>query len=385
MVQHHWTDASCRRRWTLNGDFAGLTPTGVARYARETVAQIDQLIGEGHPLTRGLEIDLVSPVPYPLTHIPNIVVPEYTKPRLPQAWVQLQAPRHAPGGLVSFCNLAPVAKSRHIACIHDIHTLLMPESFSYSFRAMHRLVLPALGRRAKRITPVSEFSADQLAAHGSAERAKISLTYNGAEHAQRWTPEPLEGIGFKVKRPFVACFGRPHVYKNIRLIWDLAPELDALGVDIVFMGDFDPGRLLGAPFAIPANVHLLGRVSDGILATLFANALCLAFPSRIEGFGLPAVEAMVHGCPVVAARAPCLPEICGDAALYAAPDRPDEWRDAIAALAGSRELAARYSALGRQRAARYRWRSVAEGYLRLMSELDSEAAASGTPSDARTG
>ena len=98
-----------RRNWAINGDFVTLQPTGVARYAREVTAQLDALIAEGHPLTRGLDLELVVPrdVPTPFSNIPIHVVPEFNHPRLPQVWVQLQLPARVKGGLLSFCNLAP--------------------------------------------------------------------------------------------------------------------------------------------------------------------------------------------------------------------------------------------------------------------------------------
>ncbi len=80
-----------RRRWTINGDFTTLRPTGVARYAREVTMALDALILEGHPLGRDLDIDLVVPRPLseslPLDVIPVRLVPEFSRPRLPQFWV----------------------------------------------------------------------------------------------------------------------------------------------------------------------------------------------------------------------------------------------------------------------------------------------------------
>ena len=121
-----------KRRWTINGDFVALAPTGVARYATEVTAALDRLVEEGHPLTRGLHLDVVAPRPWTGSGAPKAlavrVVPEFARPRLPQFWVQAQLPRHVPGGLVSFCNLAPVMPRRHIVCIHDLHTRLSPRS-----------------------------------------------------------------------------------------------------------------------------------------------------------------------------------------------------------------------------------------------------------------
>jgi glycosyltransferase involved in cell wall biosynthesis len=364
------------RIWTLNGDFVGLKPTGVPRYAREVSLALDALIGENHPLTEGLSVDLVAPrapEDLPLRHIPIRVVPEYSKPRLPQLWVQLQLPRHAKGGLVSFCNLAPITKKRHIVCIHDLHTWIRPESYGRGFRLAHRLILPLLGRRAHSITTVSSLSRDHLIEHGVAPAEKITVTYNGADHAARWDADAsrLE-IGH---RPFVLCLGQNQHYKNMELVWRIAPALDALGLDVYMAGTISRDVLRAYGGEQPANLRLLGRIGDNDLAKAFRSALCFLFPSRIEGFGLPAIEAMSWGCPVVAANAPCLPEVLGEAALYAGPDDAAGWVETIDRLRSDPALQREMSVRGRMRAARFTWRGIAECYLRLMADADGVARA----------
>ena len=102
------------------------------------------------------------------------------------------------------------------------------------------------------------------------------------------------------------------------------------------------------------------------LAALIQHALCYASPSRTEGFGLPPLEAMLQGCPAVVSTAGALPEVCGAAALYAAPDDPGAWVSAIRALADDPALRARHTALGRAHAAGFTWRRAGE---RLMDVL----------------
>lgn len=392
-----------RRRWTLNGDFVTLAPAGVARYAREVTLALDALIAEGHPLARDLEIDIVVPgagrAPLDLGAIPARVVPEPIRPRLPLVWAQTVLPRHVPGGLVSFCNLAPVAVRRQIACIHDLHTRLAPESYGKLFALAHRVILPAVGRRAAAITTVSEFSRDCLVAFGVAPAGKITVTYNGGDHARRW--DPARGGLAAPRRPYVLCLGRGQGYKNLDLLLRLAPLLDARGLDLWMVGEVDPALIaartsalrsstprtstpgmpargtstrgtpaLPAPTAPPDNLVLLGRVPDDDFAQALAGAVAFLFPSRIEGFGLPAVEAMTHGCPVIASTAPCLPEICGDAALYADPDDPGAWDREIGRLGDDPALRRALVAAGAARLRRYEWRRIAEQYLELMAQVD---------------
>lgn len=360
-----------RRRWTINGDFLGLKATGIARFAHEITAALDDLYEEGHPLTRDLDLDVVAPVPghgaRPLRHLTVRVVPEL-RPRLPQVWVQLQLPRHVPGGLLSFCNLAPIMVDRHIACIHDAQTRSTPESYGLLFRLAHRVILPRLGRRADITTTVSEFSKRNLVALGIAPRDTLVVVHNGSDHARRWRAQ--EGRGpWRQDRPFVLAMGRNEAHKNMRLVWRLAEPLDRLGIDIVVAGDFDPSRFDGH-HGRPANLRCVGRVSDDELARGFAEALAFLFPSRTEGFGLPAVEAMSCGCPVVASTAPCLPEICGHAALFADCDDVDAWVAAVAGLKDSPVLRQAMVEAGEARAQCYTWRMAALNYLELMLLVD---------------
>ena len=361
------------RRWTVNGDFTTLHPTGVARYAREVTLALDQLLAERHPLTRGLELDLVVPrLPanaLQLRAMSTRVVHEFNRPRLPQAWVQFQLPRHVKGGLLSFCNLAPVMVRRQIACIHDLQTFTSPRSYSRGFRLAHRVILPLLGRRAERVTTVSKLSRDELIGRGVAPAEKIVVTYNGSDHALRWRPE-LSRLDLPTARPFVLCLPRNQAHKNPELLFRLAQPLERMGVDMLMMGDVDGDLIAKLGQSGASNIRLLGRISDDDFAATLSRALCFLFPSRMEGFGLPVVEAMTWGCPVIASTAPCLPEICGDAALFADPDDDAGWLSAIGRLLAGPQAGASLAAAGRRRAQDFTWRGIALIYLNIMADID---------------
>jgi glycosyltransferase involved in cell wall biosynthesis len=365
-----------RRRWTINGDFTTLGQTGVGRYAREVTMALDALISEGHPLGRDLEIDLAVPrplsEPFRLDAIPVRVVPEFSRPRLPQFWVQAQLPWHVPGGLLSFCNLAPVALRRQIACIHDMHTRLMPSSYGRGFRWAHRLILPALGRRAARITTVSQLSRSHLVEFGIAPVENIVVTYNGSDHAKRWDAA-RSSLAVDRGRPYVLCLGRrDQAYKNMGLLAKLAPLLDGMGLDLWMPGDVDETTILRYVPEMPGNIVLLGRIGDDDFKKALEGALCFLFPSRIEGFGLPAVEAMASGCPVIASTSACLPEICGDSALYADPDDVLSWAEKVRLLMLTPSLREWLVTKGNTRASSYSWRWIAWKYLELMMQVDAD-------------
>jgi glycosyltransferase involved in cell wall biosynthesis len=207
-----------------------------------------------------------------------------------------------------------------------------------------------------------------LVRYGLAPADKIVVAYNGADHAARWDAQRSQII--LGPRPYVLCLGQPQRYKNMELVLKMAPSLAALGIDIYMAGGIKEEALPLGEGVRPANLRLLGRVSDDDLARLLEGAICFLFPSRIEGFGLPAVEAMTHGCPVIASTAPCLPEICGEGAVLADPDRPDEWVQAVRLLWQDDQQRRRMIENGRRRAAKYSWRAIAETYLTLMTRVD---------------
>jgi glycosyltransferase involved in cell wall biosynthesis len=156
------------------------------------------------------------------------------------------------------------------------------------------------------------------------------------------------------------------------LLAKLAPFLDEMGLDLWMPGDVDETTILRHVPEMPANIILLGRINDHDFKKALEGALCFLFPSRIEGFGLPAVEAMASGCPVIASTSPCLPEICGDSALYADPDDIQSWAENVRQLALDPDLRKRMVGKGHIRASSYSWRWIAWKYLELMVQVDAD-------------
>ena len=117
-------------------------------------------------------------------------------------------------------------------------------------------------------------------------------------------------------------------------------------------------------------VKTVGFVADDALGALYGRALGMVYPSRFEGFGLPPLEAMSHGCPVVTCRDTAIPEVCGDAAIYLDPARePESLAEAVVLLASSDERRRDLGARGRARAAGFSWRRAAEPYLAALADL----------------
>lgn len=355
--------------WSINGRFLTQSLTGVQRHADEVVQALDAMVTANHPAVAGLSFDLLIP-PGAIRPLQLASIPQR---RLPgpggHAWEQAVLPLHVRGGLLSLGNTGPLAIRRHIVCIHDVNVRLHPESYSKSFRLLYNGLLPALGKTSRHITTVSNFSAGQLATFGIAPPARITIVPNGHEHALRWQPVHSEKTKAVAGRSTIVLLGSLAPHKNTGLILRLAPQLAARGLSLAVVGGSDPAifRDIGAnPDA--ANIHWLGRVSDEALAALLQDSLCLAFPSLTEGFGLPPLEAMALGCPVVVSDRGSLPEVCGDAALYADPLNPKAWLAHLTGLSESASLQRDLSGKGRLRASQFSWQTAAAIYAGLMQQ-----------------
>jgi glycosyltransferase involved in cell wall biosynthesis len=249
-----------------------------------------------------------------------------------------------------------------------------------AFRLYYRAALTPLARNAARVVTVSSFSADMLDKFGLKRREEISIIPNGHEHVRSWRAERSPfALRAANERPFVFVLGSRAKHKNVEMLFSIADELDALGLDIWVAGA--SGTYFSAVGQVPApqNVRMLGFVTDDDLAALYGRALCFAFPSLIEGFGLPVLEAMALGCPVVASDTASLPEVCGEAALFAGPNSPRVWLNHISRLKADPGLGRDLRARGLRQAQRFSWKASAQAYLDLIAPLVSPRGQPKTP------
>lgn len=356
--------------WTVNGRFMGQRLTGVQRYAIEIVRAMDDLIGNDAQLAERIGLKLVVPAGSKIEMSSPRLEIKQTIPGTGHFWDQCILPFYAQDGILSLGNFGPISSSRHVVCIHDANTFVVPESYSRSFGTAYRLLLPIVGRRARRVVTVSRFSAEMIAQHGIAKPDKIVVIPNGHEHVNRWDSTQARGdLLAGIERPFVLVIGSKAPHKNISLLLEISEALDAAGLDVVVAGGASGIFASAGGSAARRNVRVVDYVTDDDLAALYGSALCLAFPSRTEGFGLPVLEAMACGCPVVASNAASMPEVGGDAVLYADPDRADQWLAAIVALSQDREKHLQLREKGRIRAEMFSWRRSARQYLEQLVVL----------------
>lgn len=290
------------------------------------------------------------------------------------AWEQIELPRLRREALLfSPCNTGPIAARGHVVTVHDAQVYTMPASYSAPFRTWYRILLPALLRRAVVATTVSDHSRRQLETVGAAPAGKLAVVPNGCDHILSIAPDA--GILARhdlVARGYFLVIGSMSAHKNVGIAIE-GIRRAAAGMPLVVAGGGDPAVFAQRGIIADRQVRVIGRVSDGELRALYDQATGLLFPSLDEGFGLPPVEAMACGCPVIASRAGAMPEVCADAALYAAPHDAGEWAAAIDRIAADTALRSAMIEKGRARAAALDWASAAR---RLIALIDGAAALS---------
>jgi glycosyltransferase involved in cell wall biosynthesis len=363
LIMQSSDNTAAPRHWAINGRFLTQRMTGVQRYAFEIVAAMDDILAQDHDLAAALAMRLILPPAVEARPVTAVIGSSRTRFGSGHAWDQFILPFYAGNRVLSLGNLGPVLARNHIVCIHDANTFIEPASYSRVFGATYRNLLPLIGRRARRVATVSRFSADALVRHRVCQPEKIFIAPNGHEHALRWDAGRARlALIDELKRPYVLLLGSSARHKNIEIILNQAQGLDEAGIDVVVAGGASSIFAANAAIRRP-NIHHTGFVDDDDLAALYERALCLVFPSRTEGFGIPPLEAMTRGCPVISSDAASLCEVGGDAVIYVDPDDGDGWRQAIIALSRDDDRRATMIARGRQRAGLFSWRQSAGLYI----------------------
>lgn len=279
-------------------------------------------------------------------------------------WEQFELPCRARGAvLLSLCNLGPVLKRKQLVTIHDAQVFIVPASYSVAFRKAYHILLPLLGRRAAKIVTISEFSAKALAQYNVTQKALIIP--NAADHMDRIEPE-FDNIP---SAPYALAFGSAAAHKNLKLLKSIFTETPNL--PLLALAGGGAANLVGSgdETGDATQITHLGRVSDGQLAGLLQNAQMLLFPSLTEGFGMPPLEAMRLGCPVIASTGGAVPEACGDAAILLDPHDKPAWAAAISELTQNDDKRAAMAIAGRAHAARWTWADAAGAYARALGDI----------------
>lgn len=241
-----------------------------------------------------------------------------------------------------------------LVTVHDVATLRQPQAFNAWTRHYTRSLLPRVLAAADRVIAVSEFTASELRSLLAVPPGKIAVVPNGVG-------TPFRADGDAAKGDYVLAVATVEPRKNLERLAEAVQGLGPRGPELRLVGAQGWGRV-----RLEERVRHLGVVTDEELTRLYRGARCLAYVPLYEGFGLPVLEAMASGTPVVASDIPALREVAGPAAVYVDPLAADD------ISRGLREVDERRDELveaGRKRAAAFSWRRTAEATLAVYREM----------------
>ena len=282
-----------------------------------------------------------------------------------ELWHQLRRPRvdldvdvvHAPSLAVPAVRDLPL-----VVTVHDVAFLREPEAFTRRGLTFHRRGLEIAHREAAAIITASRFARDELIDVGF-DRDRIHLAPHGVETR---VPESatqmrarLDGLG--LERPYIVAVGTIEPRKGLDTL------AQALAVARTSEPDLElavvgPAGWLAVPGLDGPGVHRLGTIDERTLDAVYRNAVACAVPSRYEGFGLPALEAMARGCPVIASNATSLPEVVGSAGTLVPVGDVEAWAHALVVTLRDDALRDEMSRRGRERAEGFTWLGSAHAH-----------------------
>jgi glycosyltransferase involved in cell wall biosynthesis len=276
-------------------------------------------------------------------------------------------------------NVPVLTPCPFVVTIHDLILFRYPTKRATTLNAAmyglkyaaYRLTIALAAWRARAIITVSECTKRDIVRELKVKPGRVTVTYeaaDGVEIGQLTIPGTFSLEARGIRKPYFLYVGNAYPHKNLERLLEVFASLRKSGLEtqLVLVGKMDHfyerlkieaerlGLLAGS------DVIFYGYAEEAELAELYRRARAYVFPSLLEGFGLPPLEAMRYGTPVAAAGSSCLPEILDDAAIYFDPEDLDDMAKAMRRLHEDEALRAELSARGKRRVARFSWRECAE-------------------------
>jgi glycosyltransferase involved in cell wall biosynthesis len=289
-------------------------------------------------------------------------------------WEQFALPVVTRGDtLLSLCNTGPVLKRLHTVFLHDAQPFAIPQNFSFKFRLWYKLLFSLLTVTARAVLVNSLFTFSELQKYLRLNPSKTFLCYLGCDHVYRHTGSKEDLQKFRLPaEDFILAVSSSNRNKNFAAVVEALALLGDAAPPCVIVGQRDQKHFEVTSFN-SAKVHHLGYVSDLELTALYRQAMCLVFPSFYEGFGLPPLEAMAVGCPVIVSNCSALKEVAGKGAELCDPEIPQSLAQAIMEIKHSPERRISLAGQGKRLARRYSWRRTGDCVLQsILSGLPAE-------------
>ena len=321
---------------------------------RGGLAEVIGVVPAGGPPSTGF----APPVPTAALRLPL--------PWLYDAWHHLRRPRvTGASGPVDLVHLtvpiaAPPERVPTVATVHDLLPITMPERFRRRGVRLMTRGLERIRREAAAVMVPSEWTRREFEAHGF-DADRLHVVALGVEEIEPATPEEVTRVLDRhgLRRPFVLFVGTTEPRKGLDVLLSAWSRLGRPGADLVLVGPAGWGELDGLLGASGPEVHRLGFLPREELRVLLGAAAATCLPSRAEGFGLPVLEAMAAGSPVITTSGTAMEEVAGGAAVLVPVGDVEALAEAIEAVLADPGDAEGLRALGRERAAGFGWGATA--------------------------
>jgi glycosyltransferase involved in cell wall biosynthesis len=307
----------------INGKFLSQSVTGVQRYSFELVKNLDNLLGNAS-FSADLEFILLVPKGYRrnMGALNKIEVKEFPLSIPNFLWEQIFLPLMTIGRvLLNLSGSAPLLKKKQYCTIHDAAIYDVPFGYTRKFIWWYKILFFLQSKICISILTVSEFSKSRLVHFLGIRSDRIFIIPNAADHflSTYANHEVLHNLGLRRNHYFLAV-GSANPTKNLHRLVEafVSINLDS-DINLVIVGGSNSSvfqRKSANFFDENHNIIYAGRVDDSSLKSLYEGAKAFLYPSLYEGFGIPPLEAMSCGCPVLVSDIPPLLEVCADAAGY---------------------------------------------------------------------
>ena len=357
----------------INGKFTAQRTTGVQRSAANLILAIDRALKDS--ALGSAAWTLLCPPGATLAGLRHIRVATVGSPagNLHQ-WEQLHLPRAARDGLLlSFAGSCPLLKRRQVATFHDAAVFDHPEAYTRPFVAWYRFLFKQVARRSRLVFTVSEFSRQRLALLLRVPPPRIAVYRSGGGHMDAVVGDDgvLDRLGLRGGIYLLAVASANPTKNLAALVQAFAALPREPGIRLVIAGGSNDAVFSRSarPRDEDDRIVRAGAVSDSELKSLYTHACAFVFPSLYEGFGLPPLEAMACGCPVLASEAASIPEVCGDAALYFSPRSVCAMTQAMQRILEDAPLRDELRARGQERVQAFTWDHGAANVLSHLARM----------------
>jgi glycosyltransferase involved in cell wall biosynthesis len=261
-----------------------------------------------------------------------------------------------------------------VVTVHDVAFLVAPQLFPRQWRTMFRMGLRAAVRRADAIITPSRNTAEDLITKTKVDPERVFVVPEGVSRGSTDSDPDQVLSRLKVHPPYLLFVGTLEPRKNLVRLIRAYRRAAASGIPhaLVLAGPLGwHHQQLHRELALrgPGDVLLTGALSEGDLDALYAHASAFVYPALYEGFGLPVLEAMSRGVPVITSNTSSIPEVAGDAAIGVDPESVRDIAAAIGEVLTDPALAEKLAALGRARAERFSWDEAARQTLQLYERV----------------